>query len=407
MRTGSADHRPGEGSGLLDELRSAVARYVVPPSPEAVDAVTLWIAATHLQSAWQHAPRLAIVAPTKACGKSRLLDVLLETAHEPFITVNSSPSAIFRSITEKPPTLLVDEADTIFGSAKMAEKNEEMRGLLNAGHQRNRPTTRVTGAEHKPVKFPTFAMAAIAGIGDLPDTIMDRAVIIRMRKRLETEHVDDFRTRTAIPFLHNVRDRLADWLVTRLEEAANLIPAMPVRDRAADTWEPLVAVADLAGGAWPQRARTACRVMTEREKGNEQDRGAKVRILADIRSAFAAHGDPALLATEKLLETLNADPEAPWHEQGPAGLTARKLQMLLADYEIHPANRRFSDGQRRGYAQADFTDAWNRYCPQPDNTESPGRDAQVGPGPLSAAMPKPRGLGLPLPPPSAGTGPRR
>nr|WP_223188079.1 DUF3631 domain-containing protein [Streptomyces sp. CBMA29] len=392
---------------MLDELRSAVARYVVPPSPEAVDAVTLWIAATHLQSAWQHAPRLAIVAPTKACGKSRLLDVLLETAHEPFITVNSSPSAIFRSITEKPPTLLVDEADTIFGSAKMAEKNEEMRGLLNAGHQRNRPTTRVTGAEHKPVKFPTFAMAAIAGIGDLPDTIMDRAVIIRMRKRLETEHVDDFRTRTAIPFLHNVRDRLADWLVTRLEEAANLIPAMPVRDRAADTWEPLVAVADLAGGAWPQRARTACRVMTEREKGNEQDRGAKVRILADIRSAFAAHGDPALLATEKLLETLNADPEAPWHEQGPAGLTARKLQMLLADYEIHPANRRFSDGQRRGYAQADFTDAWNRYCPQPDNTESPGRDAQVGPGPLSAAMPKPRGLGLPLPPPSAGTGPRR
>ncbi|MFC4035306.1 DUF3631 domain-containing protein [Streptomyces polygonati] len=402
------DQRPDQGSGLLDELRSAVARYVVPPSPEALDAITLWIAATHLQQAWQHAPRLAIVAPTKACGKSRLLDVLLETVHEPFITVNSSPAAIFRSITEQPPTLLVDEADTIFGSAKMAEKNEEMRGLLNAGHQRNRPTTRVTGAEHKPVKFPTFAMAAIAGIGDLPDTIMDRAVIIRMRKRLETEHVDDFRTRTAIPFLHQVRDRLADWLVTRLEAAADLVPAMPVRDRAADTWEPLVAVADLAGGEWPQRARNACRVMTEREKGNEQDRGTKVRILTDLRAAFASQGDPALLATGTLLDTLNADPEAPWHEQGPAGLTARKLQMLLADYEIHSANRRFDNGtQRRGYARADFTDAWNRYCPLPDHTESPGRDAQAGPVPLSAAVPKAPGSSLPLPPPSAGTGPRR
>ncbi|MFF7155336.1 DUF3631 domain-containing protein [Streptomyces sp. NPDC008139] len=419
----TADHAVGEGAGLLDELRFAVARYVVPPSPEALDAITLWIAATHLQSAWQHAPRLAIVAPTKACGKSRLLDVLLETVHNPFITVNSSPSAIFRSITEKPPTLLVDEADTIFGSAKVAEKNEEMRGLLNAGHQRNRPTTRVAGAEHKPVKFPTFAMAAIAGIGDLPDTIMDRAVIIRMRKRLESEHVDDFRTRTDIPFLQEVRDRLAEWLVTRLEEAADLVPAMPVRDRAADTWEPLVAVADLAGGAWPQRARTACRVMTEREKGNEQDRGAKVRILADIRAAFASHGDPPMLATGELLDTLNADPEAPWHEHGPAGLTARKLQMLLADYEIHPANRRFSDGQRRGYARADFTDAWNRYCPAPDPVapEAPDPHADAPPAAAERSEPEVRprpspsqvtqrgmpGLGLPPASPVPGTGPRR
>ncbi len=395
---------------------------MVPPSAEALDAITLWIAATHLQPAWQHAPRLAIVAPTKACGKSRLLDVLLETVHSPFITVNSSPSAIFRSITERPPTLLVDEADTIFGSAKVAEKNEEMRGLLNAGHQRNRPTTRVTGPEHRPVKFPTFAMAAIAGIGDLPDTIMDRAVIIRMRKRLETEHVDDFRTRTAIPFLHAVRDRLADWLASRLEEAADLVPAMPVRDRTADTWEPLVAVADLAGGAWPQRARNACRVMAEREKGNEQDRGAKVRILADIRSAFASQGHPALLATEEILETLNADPEAPWHEQGPTGLTARKLQILLADYEIHPANRRFTGGmQRRGYARADFTDAWNRYCPQPEPAAEPEPSLPAAPAvevahapvvragrPVPVAGPRPAGPGRPLPLlPTPGTGPRR
>ncbi|CAG6398530.1 DUF3631 domain-containing protein [Streptomyces cocklensis] len=410
---------------MLDELRSAVARYVVAPSPEAFDAITLWIAASHLQPAWQHAPRLAIVAPTKACGKSRLLDVLHETVHAPFITVNSTPAAIFRSITEEPPTLLVDEADTIFGSVKVAEKNEEMRGLLNAGHQRNRPTTRVMGPEHKAVRFPTFAMAAIAGIGDLPDTIMDRAVIIRMRKRLETEHVDDFRTRTDIPFLQAVRDRLADWLGPLLEEASELIPAMPVRDRAADTWEPLVAVADLAGGAWPQRARTACRVMTEREKGNEQDRGAKVRILADLRGAFARHGDPPLLATETLLHALNADPEAPWHEQGPAGLTARKLQILLADYEIHPANRRFPDGtQRRGYARADFIDPWNRYCPLPEHTaptvpeaepplplalaEAAGNDVQARVTSLPEARPKLPGSGRPPPPPpSPGTGPRR
>ena len=104
------------------------------------------MAATHLQPAWQHAPRLAVVGPAKRCGKSRLLDVLTETVHEPMITVNATPAAIFRSITEEPPTLLVDEADTIFGTAKVAEKNEEMRGLLNAGHQRNRPTSPASSA---------------------------------------------------------------------------------------------------------------------------------------------------------------------------------------------------------------------------------------------------------------------
>ncbi|WP_407648702.1 DUF3631 domain-containing protein [Actinacidiphila epipremni] len=420
----SADHPQSEGAGLLDELRAAVARYVVPPSPEALDAITLWIAATHLQPAWQHAPRLAIVAPTKACGKSRLLDVLHETVHDPFITVNSTPAAIFRSITEQPPTLLVDEADTIFGSVKVAEKNEEMRGLLNAGHQRNRPTTRVVGPEHKPVKFPTFAMAAIAGIGDLPDTIMDRAVVIRMRKRLESEHVDDFRTRTDVPFLQAVRARLADWLGPQLEAASDLVPTMPVRDRAADTWEPLVAVADLAGGAWPQRARTACRTMTDREKGNEHDRGAKIRILVDIRAAFARNGDPRLMATETLLHALNSDPEAPWHEHGPVGLTARKLQMLLADYEIHSANRRFSEStQRRGYARADFTDAWNRYCPAPESVASAASgvhsaappvgaersesEARSRPSPPQATQRRGPGSGLPLAPLVPGTGPRR
>lgn len=125
------DAEPTPGSDLLDELRSQIAQFVIPPSSEALNAVTLWVVATQLQPAWQHAPRLAVVGPAKRCGKSRLLDVLTETVHEPMLTINTTPAAIFRSINEEePPTLLVDEADTIFGP-KVAEKNEETRGLLN------------------------------------------------------------------------------------------------------------------------------------------------------------------------------------------------------------------------------------------------------------------------------------
>jgi hypothetical protein len=138
-------------------------------------------------------------------------------------------------------------------------------------------------------------------------------------------------------------------------------PVMPVEDRAADTWEPLVAVADLAGGKWPGRARTACRVMTAHEEGHDQESGLKTRILADIRDVF---GNPETLPTEHLLTALNADQEAPWREYGVTGLTARGLQLLLKDYGISSANRRFADGsKRRGFTRNQFADAWTRYCP--------------------------------------------
>jgi hypothetical protein len=359
------DPEPTPGSALLDELRAQIAKFVILPSPEALDAVTLWVVATHLQPAWQHAPRLAVVGPAKRCGKSRLLDVLTETVHEPMLTINTTPAAIFRSITEEnPPTLLVDEADTIFGTPKVAEKNEEMRGLLNAGHQRNRYVTRVVGNDHTPHRFATFAMAAIAGIGDLPDTIMDRAFVIRMRRRAEGEKVKPFRSRRDIPALHDLRDRIAAWARPLLDEAAELEPVMPVEDRAADTWEPLVIVADLAAGSWPRRAREACARMVATEVEAEEERPGGARILADIRRVFAAQREADSLSTDDLLHHLRQDAEAPWAEWGRNGLDSRELARMLSPYVIKPGNVRLADGtQRKGYMRNKFLDAWRRYCP--------------------------------------------
>lgn len=370
-----------EGTRILTDLRAQVKRYVVMPSEEALTAVTLWIAATHLQRAWQHAPRLAIVAPEKRCGKSRLLDVVTETVCSPLITVNASPAAIFRSITdEDPPTLLVDEADTLFGTPKAAERNEDLRGLINAGHQRNRPTLRVSGPEHKPTAFPTFAMAALAGIDDLPDTVMDRSVVIRMRRRAAGEKVAAFRTTRDTPALHAIRDRLAAWLKPLHAQALDMEPPMPVEDRAADTWEPLVIIADLAGGEWPALARTACRAMTDYEVGQDEEGGLRTRLLVGIRRAFTAENDPAVLSTKRLLESLNVDKEAPWAEYGASGLTPRGLQLLLKPYGITSANRRFPDGtQAKGFARNQFLDTWARYCPEPAPPPEPAQLAAEPP----------------------------
>jgi hypothetical protein len=368
---------PVDGAALLDDVRGALTRFVVLPSEATTDAVVLWIAASHAQPAWAHAPRLVIRAPEKRCGKSRLLDVIEATCHDPLITVNASPAAVYRAIgTDDPPTLLVDEADTIFGSRKAAEANEDLRGLLNAGHQRNRPAIRYDPTTRSVERIPTFAMAALAGIGHMPDTIEDRAVIVRMRRRAAGEHVDPFRHRRDRPPLTELAGELRGWLRAHVDQLADAMPPMPVEDRAADTWEPLVAVADLAAGAWPARARTAAELLT----AEHDDTGAvatSTALLADCRTAF---GDSTAPPTEELLNRLRHDPEAPWGEFGPAGLSARRLGLMLAEYDIRPAKSRYPDGtQRRGFARLDFSDAWSRYCPTELDQEAAGTAADPDP----------------------------
>jgi hypothetical protein len=358
-RTRSAT-RPADGAVILGQLHDALTRYVILPSPEAAAAVALWIAATHAQAAWQHAPRLVIRAPEKRCGKSRLLDIVEGTCHNPLITVNASPAAVYRAIgTDTPPTLLVDEADTIFGG-KNAEANEDLRGLLNAGHQRNRPAIRWDSNTRSLETIPTFAMAALAGIGAMPDTIEDRAVVIRMRRRAPGETVAPFRHRRDRPALTVVSASLARWLGAHLPDLEKAEPVMPLEDRAADTWEPLIAVADLAAGEWPELARHAAVELTS-ERDATASISDRIRLLTDIRAAF---GEAEALPSTTVIARLRSDPEAPWGDHGPAGINAMRLGSMLREYDIRSANIRFGEpiGRVKGYYRDDFADAWARYC---------------------------------------------
>jgi hypothetical protein len=296
--------------------------------------------------------------------------VVEATCHNPFITVNSSTAAVYRSISEDPPTMLVDEADTIFGAN--ADGNEDLRGLLNAGHQRNRPAKRYDAATKQVESIPTFAMAALAGIGAMPDTIEDRAVIVRMRRRAPNEKVSPYRHRRDRPGLRDLAEQLAAWLRADLAILEKTEPAMPVEDRAADTWEPLVAVADHAGGDWPERARTAVLVMTTDAAENDQADSDSLALLIDCRTAF---GEELALPTSELLRRLTSEEEARWRECGPTGLTARKLGALLREFEVRSTTMRFPGfGQAKGYLRAAFTDAWQRYCP-PEHERQDGQEA--------------------------------
>jgi hypothetical protein len=362
---------PVDAVELLDDLHAAITRYVAMPSVDSTVGVTLWIAATHALPAFSHAPRLVIRSPEKRCGKSRLLDVVGETCHRPLITVNATAPAIFRSLEGIPPTLLVDEADAIFGTRRAAEQHEDLRSLLNAGHQRERPTLRCVGGNNTPTEFPTFAMAALAAIGDLPDTIVDRAIVVTMRRRRADEHVAQFRTRRDGPALQSLSERLASWLRPAMEELSHAEPEMPVEDRAADTWEPLVAVADLAGGDWPSRARQACAAMVGANDLEDVERNLQGRLLTDIQEIIDGRG---FMASKDLVDELRQIPDAPWTD---TELTARRLANKLRLFGVRP--RRNPTATARGYHEDDFADAFARYTPQAQALGTDPSEPQVSP----------------------------
>ncbi|MDP9417227.1 MAG: DUF3631 domain-containing protein [Actinomycetota bacterium] len=364
------DSAAESGAELLDDLHAALTRYVILPTSEAADAVTLWIAATHALPAFQHAPRLAIKSPEKRCGKSRLLDVIAGTCHRPLMSVNATVAAIFRSIgNEHPPTLLVDEADTMFGTKKAAEQNEEFRGLLNAGHQRGRPALRCVGPQQTPTEFPSFAMAALAGIGSLPDTITDRAVNITMRRRRADEQVSQFRTRRDGPILADLQDRLTEWGAANVGKLQDAEPTMPVEDRAADTWEPLVAVADHVGGTWPDRARRACLALTAESDEADEDGSLNTRLLSDVRAIFTEQS-ASFMASPDLVDALKRRPESPWDD---FDFNMRKLAYRLKDFGVKPG---FNTAKTaRGYRLDHLHDAFTRYLrPDPSSASDTAPD---------------------------------
>ncbi|MEU4287804.1 DUF3631 domain-containing protein [Kribbella sp. NPDC026596] len=353
----------GSGARLLDELHATLTKYVVFPSAEAADAVTLYVAATHAQPAWEHATRLVIKSPIKRCGKSRLQEIIAETCYRPLRTANCSTAALVRSIGgDDPPTILLDEADTIFGGQKSSKDGvaEDLRGFINAGHSRGVPYLRWDMTARQLEECPTFGMAVLGGIGDMPDTIEDRAVIVGMRRRGPNETVSAFRRRN-VPALRELRDKLHAWIRPAVDKLTLLEPTMPVQDRAADTWEPLVVVADYAGGDWPDRARRACLIMTGTAATEESTAGE--RLLADLYELWADDTDTEVMFTAEVLAKLHAVPEAPWADWYGRPLTDRGLAKLLKPYGVRSRNVRIGGEQAKGYYRADLTDPWGRYVP--------------------------------------------
>lgn len=353
-----------DGAALLDRVHAFLGRFVAYPSEHAHVAHTLWIAHSHCMDSWESTPRIAFLSPEPGSGKTRALEISELLVPRPVTSVSVTPAYIFRKVADPSgrPTILFDEIDTVFGPK--AKDNEEIRGLLNAGHRQGAVAGRcvVRGKIIETEEIPAYCAVALAGIGDLPDTILTRSVIVRMRRRAPDEHVEPFRRRVHAPEGEALRDQFAAWADAMIDGLSEAWPDMPggISDRDADVWEPLLTIADAAGEDWPDRARVAAVTLVTHSKAATPSLG--IRLLSDLREVF---GDRDSMATTDILAALWGLIESPWGDLQGKPLNDRGLATRLRRYEVRPKVVRIGETTHRGYARHDLFEAWRRYLPSP------------------------------------------
>ena len=343
-----------DGAELLDEISTTLKRYVV-ADKETLNAAALWAIFTWLVDVVSVCPIANITAPEKRCGKSVLLTALGKLAYRPLQVSNIATAALYRSIELWSPTLLIDEVDAFLAA------HEDARGILNAGFTRDSAVViRCVGDDHMPTAFNVWGAKALCGIGKIADTLSDRSIPLRMRRRTAGERVENLRHSDA-RLWERLQSRLARFAQDNAEAIgqARPEPIQGLNDRANDCWEPLLAIAEQAGGQWPKLARHAAIILHGLE-GEAPSIGTE--LLADIKAIFDQKGTSKLFSVD-LLAALIDDEESPWaawNRGKPMNL--RQLADRVSGFGIKSKQLRIGlETGRKGYDKSDFVEAWNRY----------------------------------------------
>ncbi|MGH3854101.1 MAG: DUF3631 domain-containing protein [Pseudonocardiaceae bacterium] len=355
------------GHDVLDDVAAFVGRFSVFPSEHCAPTLALWYAHTHATEQFYVTPRLILDSAEPGSGKTRVLEVAQHLVRAPEMTISATPAALFRLVSMGPITILFDEVDVIF-NPKNGGNNEDLRGLLNAGYKRSATIARCVGDTKtmKVERFPVYAPAALAGIaGAMPATITTRAITIHMRRRRTDEPVEPFRERKVASQAQPLREELAAWIDSTSARLSDAQPTMPegVTDRPAEIWEPLLAIADTAGGHWPTTARNACRHFVLDTGPHITSLG--VRLLADVRELFTRAGTDRM-TTADILPALHDLEESNWADLNGKPLDARRLGRELGKYGVRSKDIKINGHAIKGYrtdGEDGLADAWSRYLP--------------------------------------------
>lgn len=343
-----------DGADLLCSVVKTIHRYVI-CSEHTARAAALWVTHTYLLDVIFCSPLAIITAPDKGCGKSTLLDVMADMVYQPIPTASISAAALYRTIEEYQPTLLIDEVDSFLAG------DEAMRGIINCGHKRKAAfVMRCDGEDNKPKRFSTWSAKLLSGISakNLHDTITSRAIILELRKKLATEVIASNRNNQ--DEYHTLSRKLVRWTSDIKDQVSQSSVTFPnsLNDRQKDNWESLLAIADIAGGQWPEMAREAAVTVCS----NSETKSYKVELLEDIKAIFELKKIHRV-STADLINYLCEDVEANWatYSHGKQ-ISPKHLAKLLEGYGIVSKTVRFGvHVTAKGYDKTQFLDAWARY----------------------------------------------
>lgn len=355
--------RRNTGAATLDQTRAFIARFATMPSQAALDVATLWVAHTHCvdtveRLAFDTSPRLIFVSDKPASGKSVAMEAVLRLAFKGQQVVDPTPATFAQMVAEDRSTVAIDELDVLFG--KGAAK-ATLRSLLNAGYRRGAKWSR---ANRPPVHI--FAALTMAGLGKFFRTstelapLRSRSVIIEMQPGTPAEV---YRSRLHDPMASHLREALTTWCKRNLADITQAWPTPPdgIAARQAEVAEPLLMIADTAGGHWPETARTALlELLLGEMPDTAEDAPLIERFLADLRTVFDAE-DATTLSTIDIVDAMYELRGAPWRTLWPNRNTApRELAGMLAPLGVTPCPVRLAD-QRvlRGYHRDALAPIWD------------------------------------------------
>jgi putative DNA primase/helicase len=365
---------PVDGAEALHEVSGAFASYVALPDG-AADSLALWCAHTHLFNAFICSPRLNITSPERGCGKSTLRDVAALFVPRPILTENLSVAVLFRLVDAQAPVILADEYDA------WLKDNEELRGLLNAGHRRGAKVYRCEGDRHEVRAFNAYTPAVLCGIGALPGTLHDRSIVLRLDRAKPGELSVRFDPRHTESEVELCR-KLARWCTDNREQIQEIDPVLPngVFNRLADNWRPLFAIAKVAGEDWPNRCADAFAKLSSRNDADSES--LRVNLLDDIRQIFRSDR----MFSKDVIDGLKEMTESPWPEvcRGKP-ITERWLARNLAAFNIHSKTLRIDHDRAKGYELEDFSNVFERYLHSGHQGES-ARDSVTSEGQTDSAI---------------------
>ncbi len=360
---------------LLDEIFTIYSRLVSADVP-LLQVAAVWTVLTWFVDHASVLPRLIISAPEKNCGKTTFLTAVGKICRRPLQASSVTSAAFFRVIEEYSPTLLLDEADTI------SKTDETLRALLNAGHSRDSAQIlRVEECDGQRIvkAFNSFAPVALAGIRlekKLAGTVLSRGIRATLRKKRRGEKIDSIRHSDTNEF-QKLREKACRFA---MDYGYSFRTARPdiggLENRDADNWEPMLALAEMAGPEWRERIMNAALALSDDKAGDSRE----IQLLRDIKKIFESK-KISEISTEDLKKELAQDDTAPWanfYRGSP--ITPRQIADRLSSYNIAPVQLGKKNGAEknlRGYRLAQFADVFERYlseAPDPQSEDEPSDD---------------------------------